>query len=64
MNKNSPLTVAGIIFTIVAIVHLLRLLFNWGMIINGYVIPMWFSVLGLIIATLLAIWMFVARKTI
>lgn len=62
MNKNFALTVAGIVFTIVAIVHLLRLLFSWEILIGGYVIPMWFSILGLIIAAILAIWMFIARR--
>lgn len=62
MNKNTALIVAGIIFTIVAFIHLIRLIFQWEIIINAFVIPMWFSGLGLIIAAILAIWMFIARR--
>ncbi|TLY25421.1 MAG: hypothetical protein E6K63_14000 [Nitrospirae bacterium] len=43
-------TLAIAIFTIVAVVHLLRILLGWEVIIQGVVIPMWASYLGLIIA--------------
>ena len=43
------------IFVIIALLHILRLFFGWEVTINGVVIPMWASVLGLIIAVGLAI---------
>jgi len=43
-------TVAIAIFTIVAVVHLFRILLGWEVIIHGIVIPMWASYLGLVIA--------------
>ncbi|MGH7228325.1 MAG: hypothetical protein ACREIH_03835 [Nitrospiraceae bacterium] len=43
-------TLAIAIFTIVAMVHLLRILMGWEVIIQGAVVPMWASHLGLIIA--------------
>lgn len=60
MNRKLPLVVAGIIFTFVAIVHLIRLIYQWEVVIGGAVIPMTASCAGLAVAGLLAIWMFVA----
>lgn len=60
MSRKLPLVVAGIIFSLVAIIHLLRLVYRWEVTIGGAIIPMTFSCAGLAIAGLLAIWMFVA----
>ncbi|HUL42561.1 MAG TPA: hypothetical protein VLV32_11765 [Burkholderiales bacterium] len=50
-----PFTVTAVaIFILVAIVHLLRLVFDWDITVNGFVIPMWVSVLGLFIPGALA----------
>ncbi len=43
-------TLAIVIFTIVAMVHLLRILMGWEVLIQGTVVPMWASYLGLLIA--------------
>jgi hypothetical protein len=43
-------TIAVAIFTIVAVVHLLRILMGWEVVIQGTVMPMWASYLGLLIA--------------
>ena len=48
MKPFTSLAIA--IFTIVAIAHLLRILLGWEVIIQGTVVPMWASYLGLIIA--------------
>ncbi len=55
---NTALIVAGIIFTLVAIMHLVRLYYKATVVIANIVIPMWVSVVGFIIPLLLAIWMF------
>ncbi|HVS26811.1 MAG TPA: hypothetical protein VHE58_05870 [Burkholderiales bacterium] len=39
---------------LIAIVHLLRLVFGWEVTLNGMVVPMWVSVLGLLIPGALA----------
>jgi hypothetical protein len=54
--------VAGIIFSIFAIMHLLRLIYHWKIIIAGSVIPMSVSGIALIVAVILAVWMFSAAK--
>lgn len=43
-------TIAAVIFALVALVHLLRLIYNWQVIFNGWSVPMWLSWLGLIVA--------------
>lgn len=56
--KRLPLVVAGIIFSIVAIMHLIRIVYHWQILIAGYVIPVSVSVIALVVAIVLAIWMF------
>lgn len=53
---KKPFTMlAVLVFAIVALVHLLRLVFGWEVTINGAVMPVWLSVLGLVIAGGLAV---------
>ncbi len=56
--KDTTLKVAGIIFLAVAIIHLLRLILKLEVIIAGHVIPMWFSIMWVIITLALSLWMF------
>jgi hypothetical protein len=50
---EKPFTIAAVvIFAIVAVTHLLRLLLGWGVTIAGIDIPMWASVVGLVVAGL------------
>jgi hypothetical protein len=48
-------TIAVVIFTLMAIVHLLRLFVGWEVTVVGFVIPVWWSAVGLIIAGGLAV---------
>jgi hypothetical protein len=57
---NSPTTglrVASVIFGIFFLGHLLRLVNHASVMIGSHSIPMWVSLVGLIIAGLLSIWM-------
>jgi len=57
---NSPTTglrVASVIFAIFFLGHLLRLINQASVIVGSHHIPMWVSVVALIIAGLLSIWM-------
>jgi hypothetical protein len=49
-------TIAIVIFALIAIIHLVRLILGWEITVNAVIIPMWVSVLGLIVAVGLA-WM-------
>ena len=61
--KNSALLVAGILFAVVAAVHLLRLAFHVEIIASNYVVPMNISWIGFAVTALMALWMFVARRS-
>jgi hypothetical protein len=42
--------VAGVVFAIVAVLHLLRIYMNWPVVIADWSVPMWVSWVGLVIA--------------
>ncbi len=44
-------TIAVIVFSLIALIHLLRLFFGWEVIINGMILPLWISVPGFLIAS-------------
>jgi hypothetical protein len=46
--------VSAVIFTLVALAHLARLLEQGSIVLLGWNVPMWFSVIGLIVAGYLA----------
>ena len=46
--------VAIAVFSLVAILHLLRLVFGWEVIVVGFTVPVWLSAIGFIIAAGLA----------
>ncbi|MCE0724496.1 MULTISPECIES: hypothetical protein [Legionella] len=60
MNKKIALIVAGLIFTLVALIHVLRIIYYWQVTVAGYSIPMSASSVALSVSAILAIWMFVA----
>ena len=54
MNQKTFSLVVGLIFLLIAVIHILRLAFKWEAILNGWAIPMWVSALALLIAVYLA----------
>ena len=58
MDATPALTMAGIIFALVALVHLLRLVYRFDVVIAGKSIPLWANVVGLLISGSMSIWMF------
>ena len=48
-------TVAVVVFVLVALAHLLRLFAGWEVVVGGSVIPVWFSLIGFVIAGGLAL---------
>lgn len=56
------LVVAGTIFLLVALMHLLRLVYAWEVTIGGHSIPMIASVIGFIVAIVVTFWMFIAAS--
>ena len=47
---------AGVIFAIVALLHLLRVYMGWPVVIGDWSAPMWVSWIALVVAGVLAIW--------
>jgi hypothetical protein len=47
--------IAIFIFALVTLLHILRLSFGWEVAIGGIMIPMWASLLGLLVAEGLAV---------
>ena len=56
MNPASLLV--AILLDIIAVVHLLRLVFHTEVIIGGWVLPMWVSGVGAVAATVLSVLVF------
>ncbi|MCX5692157.1 MAG: hypothetical protein NTX47_00485 [Candidatus Omnitrophica bacterium] len=60
--KNIALKVTGAIFLLVALLHLLRVIFSIEVIVAGFTAPIWLSIFGFIFALALALWMFKEAK--
>ena len=54
MTQKAYLRATGLIFLIIAVLHLLRLIFGWGAVFEGWAVPQWLSVVALIITGYLA----------
>lgn len=54
MTQRTFNVMAGVVFSLVALLHALRLFFGWSAAIGGWVVPVWFSVVALFAAASLA----------
>ena len=54
LSSKTFFQIAGIIFFVVALVHLLRILSNWQASVANWNVPMWLSYIGLVVAGYLA----------
>jgi hypothetical protein len=50
MDRKQYLTVAGAIFVLVALAHLVRAVMDWPIMIAGWIVPVWLSWLAFAIA--------------
>lgn len=62
LNRKTYMTVTATLFLIVAIMHLLRIIFGWSVEIGGLSIPFWASWLGVLVAGALAYLGFTQRR--
>jgi hypothetical protein len=58
MNSKPYLLVSGVVFSLVALLHLIRVLNGWPMELGDYAIPAWVSICGTIGPGILAVWAF------
>jgi len=47
--------IASLFLGVIALFHLLRLIFQWKVIFINYELPLWLSILGFVIASVLSI---------
>ncbi len=50
MTEKTFATIAAVIFALVALLHLLRLVMGWSIVIDSWTVPMWVSWVGLVVA--------------
>ena len=62
MKKSCPhktyVTIAGIVFLIAFVLHLIRSIAGWQLVLGPYNIPMWISWLAVIITAVLVFYSF------
>ncbi len=55
MKEKKFILVASIFFTILAVVHLLRMVYGWQVAIASQEIPLWVSGIGIVITGIFAL---------
>ena len=58
MNSRTYLAVSGTVFGIVAVLHLLRVVNGWAVVVGPWSAPMGVSWLGTIFPAVLGVWAF------
>jgi hypothetical protein len=56
--RKSASLISGLVLGIIAVVHLIRSFMGWTILINGTELPIWASILTVIITGAIAIWDF------
>lgn len=54
MSTRAYAATSGVIFFLVAVLHLLRLVWQWDMIIGGWHVPAWVSIVGILVPSFLS----------
>jgi hypothetical protein len=54
MNQRAFNLTAGLIFLVIAILHVLRIVFDWSAIIGGWDVPEWVSWVAFLVTGFLA----------
>jgi hypothetical protein len=54
MRQKTFSLVVGMIFLLIAVMHVLRLALKWEVVLNGWSVPMWVIVIAIVITAYLA----------
>jgi hypothetical protein len=54
MTSKTYSFASGIVFLVVAVVHAIRLINGWNVVMGSWMVPLWASWLGVIVAAFLA----------
>ena len=58
MSERNYILISATIFGLVALLHFIRLFTHWSFQIGTFALPLWGSLLGLLIGATLSIWAF------
>jgi len=61
-KKNLGLRVAGGIFGLIALLHLVRVFARWDAAIAGFSLPLWLSTAAFVVAGALSLWFFLLTR--
>ena len=62
MDKDQSLILAAVVFGIIALLQLLRSIFNWSAVIGNFNVPLYFSYIAFVVAGYLSWHMYKASK--
>lgn len=54
MKKKKYFLITAILFSAIGFIHLLRVLLGWEAVVGGWTVPMWFSVVAILLTGFLA----------
>jgi hypothetical protein len=54
MSEKIFVTTAAVIFGLVALLHLLRIVMGWSIVIDAWTVPMWLSWIAFVVAGVLS----------
>jgi len=54
MSRRAYLLITAVIFSLVALLHLVRIIFGWSVVLGSWSAPMWLSWVALIVTGALA----------
>jgi len=62
VKQGTFLLVTSSIFAVIALLHVLRLIYGWGVAIGEWTVPVWVSAAGFLIAGYLALQGFLLKR--
>lgn len=54
MKQEAYIKVTGLIFSVITILHVLRLIFGWDAVLGGWQVPVWLSFIAVALGGFLA----------
>lgn len=58
MGKRQYLIISGVVFAVVALMHLCRVFTGWPFQLGSWMVPLWVSWIGVVLPGGLSIWAF------
>ena len=54
MNQKKYLQITGVIFLVIALMHLFRIILRWEAVLDGWQVPSWLSMVAVVVAAYLS----------